>query len=150
MGSKLFRSLVLFLLLKDSDYGVISKDDGDHFEQFLSFCIWEALFPDLTQNISYSIVLPFLVFEGEVILRQLIYPPLFHGIHIRRCEKIGEGIIVHMNLEAMTQQIALEMYDRPLHGQEFKFGAMVVDLHSMQCPTSTSNGMIPPIQLILG
>ena len=145
MRNKLFRSLVLFLLLEDSGYGVVSRDDGDCFKQFLSFCIWEAVFPDLTQGIGYSIVLPFLVFEGEVILHQLISPPLFCGIHFRRCEKIGEGVIVHVNLEAMTQQIGLEMFSQPLHGQELKLGAMVVDLRSMQCPTSKSNGMIPPI-----
>ena len=148
MRSKLFRSLVLFLLLEDSDYGVISRDDGDCFKQFLSLCIWEALFPDSTQGVSYNIVLPFLVFKGEVILRQLIFPPLFCGIHIRQCEKIGEGFIV--NLEVMTQQIGLEMFDRTLHGQELKLGAMVVDLCSMQCPTSKSNRMIPPVQLLLG
>ena len=145
MRSQLFRSLVLLLLLEDSDYGVISRGDGDHLEQFPSFGIWEVLFSDSTQGVGYSIVLPFLVFKGEVILCQLVYPPLFCGIHIRRCEKIGEGVIVCANLEVMTQQIGVEMFNQPLHGQELKLGAMVVDLHSMQCPTSKSNGMIPPI-----
>ena len=79
---------------------------------------------DPAQGISHGIVLTLLIFEGEIELHQLIYPSLLHGIHVGSGEEIHERVIINVKLEAMTQQIGLEMFDRPLHG-------VVIDLHTM-------------------